>query len=268
VHACESAHCRAAISRCSGEDYSGMRIAGLKGRDTKKRTFYELGCPLRRRAAGSAMTGSPKTGPFVRHHRRYEEWFERHGPAYVSELLAVRALLPWRGRGLEIGVGTGRFAGPLGVKFGIDPAGQMLGYACARGVDVAHAAAEALPFADSVFDYALVVTTICFVDDAPAMLREVARVLRPGGKLIVGLIDRESALGKDYVAHQAENIFYRQATFYSAIEVEALLKETGFSNFVWLQTLSAPPSTIREIEPAREGTGPGAFLVVHAQNAR
>jgi hypothetical protein len=45
--------------------------------------------------------------PFVRHHQRYDDWFERHHVAYLSELLAVRALLPWGGRGLEIGVGTG-----------------------------------------------------------------------------------------------------------------------------------------------------------------
>jgi len=214
------------------------------------------------------MTGSPKTGPFVRHHRRYEEWFERHGPAYASELLAVRALAPWQGQGLEIGVGTGRFAGPLGVRFGIDPAGQMLGYARARGVNVARAVAEALPFADSVFDYALVVTTICFVDDAPAMLREISRVLRAGGKIVIGLIDQESALGKDYAAHQAENVFYREATFYAAAEVAALLEDTGFSNLVWVQTLSAPLSEIRDIEPIRAGTGQGAFLVVCAQSSR
>ena len=59
--------------------------------------------------------------PFRSHHRRYDEWFQRHEVAYLSELLAVRALLPWQGNGLEIGVGTERFAGPLGVTFGIDP---------------------------------------------------------------------------------------------------------------------------------------------------
>jgi len=213
------------------------------------------------------MTGTPKIEPFVRHHRRYDDWFERHGPAYVSELLAVRALLPWEGRGLEIGVGTGRFAGPLGVKFGIDPAGETLGYALARGVNVARAVAEALSFAGTVFDYALVVTTICFVDDARAMLLEIARVLRPGGKLVIGLIDRESALGKDYVAHREENVFYRSATFYSAAEVEALLKETGFSHLVWVQTLSTPLSEIHEIEPISAGSGRAAFLVVRAQTS-
>jgi SAM-dependent methyltransferase len=210
---------------------------------------------------------APKSEPFVRHHRRYDEWFERHRAAYLSELLAVRALLPWEGRGLEIGVGTGRFAGPLGVKFGIDPAGEMLGYARARGVSVARAVAEALPFADAVFDYALVVTTICFVDDARAMLREIARVLKPEGKVIIGLIDRESLLGQAYVAHQADNVFYREASFYSAAEVEALLKEAGFTHLVWAQTLSTPLSEIHEIEPMSTGTGHGAFLVVRAQTS-
>jgi SAM-dependent methyltransferase len=110
-----------------------------------------------------------------------------------------------------------------------------------------------------------VVTTICFVDDARAMLREIARVLRPGGKIVIGLIDRESALGKNYLAHRDENVFYREATFYSAAEVAALLKETGFSHLVWLQTLSTPLSEIHEIEPISAGFGRGAFLVVGAQ---
>ncbi|HKI63602.1 MAG TPA: class I SAM-dependent methyltransferase [Burkholderiales bacterium] len=209
---------------------------------------------------------SPRTAPFIRHHQRYDDWFEQHRAVYLSELLAVRALLPCRGRGLEIGVGTGRFAAPLGVEFGIDPAAGMLAYARARGVRVARAVAEALPFADAAFDYALIVTTICFVDDARAMLRETARVLRPAGALVIGLIDRESPLGKDYVAHRAENVFYRDARFFSAAEVAALLAQTGFRDLVWLQTVSAPLSRIREIEPASAGTGRGAFLAVRARN--
>ena len=210
------------------------------------------------------MSARPGVEPFVRHHRRYDEWFAHHEAAYLSELLAVRALLPWRGRGLEIGVGTARFAAPLGVEFGIDPAPEMLGYARSRGVRVAAAVAEALPFAAGTFDYALVVTTICFVDDAAAMLREAARVLRPDGWLVIGLIDRKSPLGQDYVAHQAENVFYRAARFFSAAEVARLLAEAGFRDATWLQTLSSPIADMRELEPAAEGTGRGAFLAVRA----
>ncbi|MGA9032657.1 MAG: hypothetical protein WB402_09090 [Sulfuricaulis sp.] len=55
----------------------------------------------KRQMAAGRVAANPKTAPFVRHHRRYDEWFERHRAAYLSELLAVRALLLWSGRGLE-----------------------------------------------------------------------------------------------------------------------------------------------------------------------
>jgi SAM-dependent methyltransferase len=212
------------------------------------------------------MTDRHGTEPFIRHHRRYDDWFERHRAAYLSELLAVRTLLPWKGRGLEIGVGTGRFASPLGVEFGIDPAAEMLDYAEARGVRVVRAVAEALPFADAVFDYALIVTTICFIEDSKAALYEAVRVLQPGGELVIGFIDRESALGWDYLANQAENVFYREAKFFSAAEVEILLKEVGFGGIVWAQTLYTPLLQIKDIAPVSEGTGRGAFVVVRARS--
>jgi SAM-dependent methyltransferase len=207
---------------------------------------------------------SPRVAPFVHHHERYEHWFERHGAAYLSELVAVRALLPWAGRGLEIGVGSARFAAPLGVEFGIDPAPEMLAYARARGVRVARAVAEALPFAPATFDYALVVTTICFVNDAAAMLAEALRVLKPGGALVIGFIDRTSALGREYEAHREKNVFYRDARFYSGDEVERLLADAGFGAPVWAQTLSTPLAEIRAIEPLRDGRGQGSFVVVKA----
>jgi SAM-dependent methyltransferase len=205
---------------------------------------------------------NPRVAPFVHHHQRYENWFERHGAAYLSELVAVRALLPWTGRGLEIGVGSARFAAPLGVEFGIDPALEMLEYARARGVRVACAVAEALPFANAAFDYALVVTTICFVEDAAAMLAEARRVLKPGGALMIGFIDRASALGREYEAHRAENVFYRDARFYTGDEVERLLGAAGFGPPVWAQTLFSPLAQMREIEPLRAGRGEGSFVVV------
>jgi ubiquinone/menaquinone biosynthesis C-methylase UbiE len=96
------------------------------------------------------------------------------------------------------------------------------------------------------------------------MLRETARVLRPDGTLVIGLIDRESPLGQDYVSHQAENVFYRAAKFFSAAEVARLLAQTGFRELTWLQTLSSPIAGMREPGPAAEGTGRGAFLAVRA----
>jgi SAM-dependent methyltransferase len=202
--------------------------------------------------------------PFETHHQRYETWFEKHEAAYISELLALRPFVPWEGRGIEIGVGSGRFAAPLGVQVGVDPSPAMLVYAAARGVEVVEGTAENLPFAEGSFDHALVVTTICFVDSPAGMLAEARRVLRPGGRLVIGFIDRESALGQDYLAHQAASVFYREATFYSADEVAQLLRETGFSISTWGQTLTRPLPETREIEPLRAGRGQCAFVVVAA----
>lgn len=206
----------------------------------------------------------PRIAPFETHHQRYEAWFDKHEAAYISELLALRPFVPWVGRGLEIGGGSGRFAVPLGVQEGVDPSWAMLFHAAKRGIKVVQGVAENLPFASGCFDYALVVTTICFVDSAAEMLAEAHRVLKPGGRLVIGFIDRESNLGQDYLLHQAESVFYREATFFSADEVDSLLLETGFSIDGWGQTLCCPLAEIREIETLRAGRGQGAFVVVAA----
>jgi len=61
-----------------------------------------------------------------------------------------------------------------------------------------------------------------------------------------------------------ENVFYREATFYSALEVEQLLRDTVFTEPVWVQTLSKTLEETREIEPLLAGCGKGAFVVVKA----
>jgi SAM-dependent methyltransferase len=206
----------------------------------------------------------PKSAPFDNHAEQYDSWFDEHAAAYVSELLALRPFVPTEGRGLEIGVGSGRFAKPLGVQLGVDPSPAMRAIAFARGLDVVAGTAEELPFATAGFDYVLIVTTICFVDSPSRMLAEARRVLKPGGRLVLGFIDRESVIGRDYEAHRTESVFYREATFYSAEEVGALLHEAGFTVRDWAQTLRHALSETREIEPLQTGYGRCAFVVVSA----
>jgi SAM-dependent methyltransferase len=203
---------------------------------------------------------------FEAHAGRYDEWFERNDAAYVAELLALRPFVPLDGRGLEIGVGSGRFAAPLGVGTGIDPSPAMLARARARGIDAIQATAEDLPFADDSFDHALLVTTLCFLDSPEAMLAEARRVLRPSGTIAIGFIDLTSPLGRQYERHRQESVFYRDATFHTADDVERLLGAAGFQILAWAQTLFGPVGPGGAIEAARPGRGDGAFVVVQARN--
>jgi len=203
-----------------------------------------------------------RTQPFEAHTARYEHWFSRHDLAYRSELRALAPLVGRPARALEVGVGTGRFAQPLGIGVGLDPSPQMLEVARRRGIAVVRGVAEALPFGDVAFDLVLVVTTICFVDDAGHMLREVRRVLVPGGAVVIGFIDRTSRLGRHYETHRQENVFYRDATFYSADEVAHLLEDNGFRAHTWTQTLRRPLGEPTEVEVPGPGTGQGAFVAV------
>jgi len=205
-----------------------------------------------------------RTEPFEAHGERYDEWFVRHEAVYQSELLAVRALLPWQGLGLEIGVGTGRFAAPLGIKVGLDPAAPMLSRARERGIEVVQGIAEALPFAHGAFDYALMVVVLSFLDDVDAGLAEIRRVLGPGGVLVIGFVDHGSPTGRAYLAQQAHKDFYHDAIFYTSDQVERLVSAAGFHDHCWAQTLFHPPEKITEIETLRQGYGEGAFVVVRA----
>lgn len=204
----------------------------------------------------------PKTLPFDTYPERYDAWYETHSAAYASELAALKACLPGHGVGLEVGVGSGRFAAPLGVRYGVEPSRALAARAAARGVEVVEGVAEALPFEDERFDYALMVTTLCFLDDVRAAFREAHRVLRPGGIFAVGFIDRESPLGRRLLRERERSPFYREADFHAAAEVEAALREAGFQILGAHQTLFGDPERMSRPDPVREGYGEGGFVVL------
>src|SRR5512135_2538456 len=121
----------------------------------------------------------PGVNDFDRNVQQYEEWFVKHPFAYVAELHAVQKLLPLTGNGIEIGVGTGRFAAPLGIRQGVEPSRAMAEVARKKGLDVISGVAENLPYKDSKFEFCLMVTTVCFLDDIDLAFQEAYRVLKP-----------------------------------------------------------------------------------------
>jgi SAM-dependent methyltransferase len=210
------------------------------------------------------MKSMKQIEPFNGYSSKYEMWFEKNRYAYQSELNAVKMLLP-RGEGVEVGVGSGRFSTPFGIQFGVDPSLEMMKIARKRGIKVIGGVAEMLPFRRSLFDFILMVTTICLLPNVEVSLKEASRVLRSNGVLIIGFIDRNSPVGKLYLKHKEENVFYRVANFYTAQEIIALLGKAGFHSFSFTQTIFRLLPEITSVEPVKDGYGEGSFVVIRAQ---
>ncbi len=136
------------------------------------------------------------TGSFDQAAKNYEE--ARGFPPGVSDLVAeaARELLIGRRDVLEVGVGTGRITRPLlarGLRvMGLDLSRQMmarLAAALPAGTDrpaLVQGAAEALPLAADSLDAVLSVHVLHLIPDWRACLREMRRVLRPAGALLLG----------------------------------------------------------------------------------
>jgi SAM-dependent methyltransferase len=203
----------------------------------------------------------PKIGAFERHSDAYDDWFDKNQEAYVAELKAIRQLLPTgNATGLEIGIGSGKFAIPLGIKIGVEPSIQMAAKAKKLGLEVHPGVAEELPFPADQFDFVLMVTTICFVDDVVKSFQEALRVLVPGGSILIGFVDMESELGQKYLQNRHKSKFYQEATFFSTQEVLDYLKIAKFRTTEIKQTLipGDPEETVLD------GFGQGAFVVIKA----
>jgi len=209
-----------------------------------------------------------KTSAFEKYASEYDQWFGDHQYVYESELEALKRLMPKEGVGLEIGVGTGRFAAPLGIKTGVEPSKAMREIARSRNIKAMDGVAEVLPFPDESYAYILFVTTVCFVDSLELAFREAFRVIKYGGSILVGFIDRNTPLGREYKKRRNESRFYKEAIFRSADEVETCLKDLGFGGFQYVQTLFHALAEITTKEPVEEGHGKGAFVVVKAVKNR
>jgi ubiquinone/menaquinone biosynthesis C-methylase UbiE len=197
----------------------------------------------------------------------YDAWFEAHRAVYDSEITALKRFRPAAGDGLEIGVGTGRFAVPLGITLGLEPAAAMAAMARRRGLRVVRGLAEALPFRDDSFALAVMVTVLCFLDEPLRALTEATRVLKPGGQLLIGMIDQASPLGRAYEAHKEASKFYRQARFYPVSRVLGWLQDLAYAPVKTCQTIFGDLSGLTSPQPARPGHGAGAFAVISARKA-
>ena len=137
-----------------------------------------------------------------------------------------------------------------------------------KGITVYEAKAEHLPFQDNSFDFALMVTTLCFLENPLKALQEIRRILKPAGKVIIGMLDEDSPLGKLYEEKRNQSKFYEDARFYPVNQVLDWLKKLKFDNLQTVQTIFKNPGKIQSLEPIEEGFGKGLFVVISALDSK
>jgi SAM-dependent methyltransferase len=200
----------------------------------------------------------------------YDAWFEKEGRLiFASEVEALRRALPllpkpW----MEVGVGSGRFARALGIDIGLDPSSGLLKIARNRGISVFLGRGEEMPFPDGVFGTVFFFVTLCFVDSPEGILHEAARLLKSGGKVVLGMVLRESPWGQLYQAEkQRGHRFYKYARFYNYGEVDAFLRQAGFFIEKVLSTVFQNPGQVDHVEEPQQGFSQEAgFAVILAGN--
>lgn len=220
------------------------------------------------------MTGSMGdngSSPFDSLAAEYDAWFEGEGKlTFAIETKALQEVLPVLSKPwLEIGVGSGRFAQALGIETGIDPSVKLLEMAQGRGIAVFHARGEEPFFKKETFGTVFLILTICFIDSPLAVLQEARRILKPEGKIVLGLVLKGSPWGEFYqIKKQEGHSFYKHAIFHSYQEVEKLLTVSGFTIEKVVSTLFQRPGEVKELEAPKDAFSANAGFTVIVSRKR
>jgi SAM-dependent methyltransferase len=174
------------VDRCAGCGFTVSRVGGVisfvaSDGEHDWRNFWEN--------KASAPDGDTSTGvayAFSIQHRYIVDAFSR-----------LCGDVPSSARVLDIGCGNALFwKALLGTRaiVGVDYSIGMCCLARNRGMEVYHADAMGLPFADAHFDLIYSAEVVQYVDDLPALMRELGRTCRPGGRIIVSTLNRGSLI--------------------------------------------------------------------------
>ena len=204
---------------------------------------------------GRAMGASQPIGGL---NESYARWRSRRLGQITVRLerhLLFEMLGPVAGKTLlDVGCGDGALASELArrgaIVTGLDADPAMIA-AARRSVGVEGARlhlvegrAETLPFGQATFDIALAVTVLCFVRDATQAVREMARVLKPEGRLVVGELGRWNLwAAQRRIRGWLGDPTWRAAQFRSATELRALVHAAGLKVIEVRGAAYYPPCT-------------------------
>ena len=203
---------------------------------------------------------------------KYDSWYQKPIGRYADrvEWKCIRSLLPSeKGKVLDLGCGTGLYTERLkktGFEvFSLDYSGKMLKVAekRAEGNFIRGDAAD-LPFRDSSFDGIISVTSFEFFSDPEKALREMRRVVKNGGFIIIGMLSRGNLWSRSRKGKE----LYKRAHFYTYFEVKHLFKPDKIK-----ACLYAPPKAKHlgfwmKTEPVLSRIFPffGAFVAIRVRD--
>ncbi|MGB0767574.1 MAG: ArsR/SmtB family transcription factor [Phycisphaeraceae bacterium] len=195
----------------------------------------------KQRDAGAFFADAAEQWESIRH--------ELYGNRFSTD--AMLALLPADWTVVDLGCGSGILAAELSPfvrrVIGIDNSDAMLIAAAQRNeqatnVDLRKGGLDALPIEDGSVDATLCVIVLSYIDDPAEAIREMSRVLRPGGRAVV----------VDLLAHNREPFRRQMGQLHSGFTADALTE--------YLEEAGLTEVCTRPIPPSAEATGPALLL--------
>lgn len=201
---------------------------------------------------------------FDAHANDYDAWYDTELGRYVDSVekgLIEELAEPVSGeRALDIGCGTGNLSIWLAetglTVIGVDESPAMLQVAAAKiagtglAVDWVLGDASALPFAGERFDLVISVAAMEFVPARDELPRATMRLLRPGGRLVVGLLARDSPWGELYLrdAEEKADSVFANVHLFTEDELPGMLE----APYVLRKGLYQPPDPDLDREAAEQ----------------
>lgn len=226
---------------------------------------------------------------FDQYAQEYDAWFLENRNVLESEVRLVASTLRNAGNILSVGCGSGLFEKILRDKFniniteGVEPSASMAAIARKRGLNVIEATAEEFDYPEGMFDTILFNGCPSYITDLKRVVEKVFAALRPGGRIILVDVPKESTYGLMYNLAKALGTWdhpllegtyppnpypielVKVARWRTTAEKIALLRQAGFTDLAFAQTLTTHPlySDLRAEEPM-EGYDRGDYVAVSA----